>query len=182
MDDPAIFRAFIENVARITTNLVINEVSSFAPTFSALLASTETELNDFVRNTHAANSARTARTKILIPAGALIVLQSVLFELKDRERCNSIPNAAMLMGLDNLQVTAMRSQRAQAMHDAAQDKLATLPTMTVPKLTATNYETFNTAFTAVATRTMGTNGTTLDYLMRTDNGNYDSPWESRKSN
>ena len=181
MDDPAIFRAFIENVARITTNLVINEVSSFAPTFSALLASTETELNDFVRNTHAANSARTARTKILIPAGALIVLQSVLFELKDRERCNSIPNAAMLMGLDNLQVTAMRSQRAQAMHDAAQDKLATLPTMTVPKLTATNYETFNTAFTAVATRTMGTNGTTLDYLMRTDNGNYDSPWESRKS-
>jgi hypothetical protein len=70
----------------------------------------------------------------------------------------------MLEGLDNVQLTVMRTQRAQAVHDAAQDELATLPTMKVPKLTSTNYETFNTAFTAVATRTMGTNGTTLDYL------------------
>ena len=68
------------------------------------------------------------------------------------------------------------------MHDTAQDRLATLPMIKVPKLTTTNYEMFNTAFTAVATHdTMGTNGTTLDYLMRTTNGNYDAIWESRKT-
>ena len=181
MDDPAVYTRFLRGIARITIARVLTEVNSYANTFQALLASTESELNEFVKNTHASNSARTATTKILIPAGSVIVLQSILFELKDRERCNAIPTREMLEGLDNIQVTAMRSQRAQALHDAAQDRLATLPTMSVPKLTESNYETFNTAFTAVATRTMGTNGTTLDYLMRTTNGNYDTVWESRKS-
>ena len=181
MDDPENFMQFLEGIAGITTQRVLNEITTFADTFTALLSSTEIELNEFVRNTHAANSARTAQQKILLPASAVISLQSILFELKDRERCNALPTAVMLAGLNNIQVTAMRSQRAQAMHDAAQDKLATLSTMKVPKLTANNYETFNTAFTAVATRTMGTNGTTLDYLMRTTNGNYDAVWDSRKS-
>ena len=180
MDDPNTYQQFLVDVCGITIPCVMNEILTFATTFTELLSSTEVELNDFVRNTHAANSARAANGKILITAGVVISLQSILFELKDRERCNSLPTAPMLMGLNNRQVTTMRSQRAQAMHDAAQDKLATLPTMKVPKLTATNYETFNTAFTAVVTRTMGTNGTTLDYRMRTENGNYDSPWESRK--
>ena len=160
----------------------MTEILAFADTFTALLLSTEMELNEFIKNALASNSACTAARKILIPAGAVIAIQSILFELKDRERCNALPTPAMLMGLNNAQVTVMRSQRVQAMHDQAQDKLATLPSMIkVPKLTSTSYETFNTAFTAVATRTMGTNGTTLDYLMRTVNGNYDAAWDLRKT-
>ena len=180
MDDPVVYSRFLEEICGITLPRVTAEILTFATTFAELLSSTEVELNEFVKNTHSANSARAANAKILVTAGAVISLQSILFELKDRERCNSLPTQVMLMGLNIRQVATLRAQRAQAMHDTAQDKLATLPTMKVPKLTATNYETFNTAFTAVATRTMGTHGTTLDYLMRTENGNYDSPWESRK--
>ena len=73
----------------------------------------------------------------------------------------------------------MRSHRAIAIHDSAQDLLAALPVMSIPKLTATNYDAFITTFVYLTARTMGVNGTTLDYLTRTANGNFDSAWESR---
>jgi hypothetical protein len=181
MDDPNLFEGFIRTIVGITTPRVLQEILTFANTFRALLASTSKDLDSFIKNTHSSNSARANNAKILIPAGAVVMLQSILFELKDRERCNALPNAVMLAGIDNAQMTAIRAQRSQALHDAAQDKLATLPVMEVPKLTATNYEAFNTAFVALATRTMGTNGTTLDYLTRTVDGNYDDPWDSRSA-
>ena len=51
--------------------------------------------------------------------------------------------------------------------------------MDIPKLTTSNYEAFITAFQSLASRTKGASGVTLDYLMRTQNGNYESPWVSR---
>ena len=51
--------------------------------------------------------------------------------------------------------------------------------MDIPKLTTSNYEAFITAFQSLASRTKGAGGVTLDYLMRTQNGNYESPWVSR---
>ena len=127
MDDPAAYTRLLTDIAGIATPRVMTELLAFADTFTALLSSTEIELNDFIKNTLASNSARTPARKILIPAGTVIAIQSILFELKDRERCNALPTPAMLMGLNNAQVTAMRSQRAQAKHDQAQDRLATLP-------------------------------------------------------
>ena len=179
MNDPALFNNFLQE-AGLTVARARNEMLSFVDTFQSLLATNDNEINDFVKNTHSSNSARAANSRILIPPGTIIALQAILFELKDRERCDALPNEAMLGNLDREQITFMRAQRTQALHDEEQNKLATLATMKVPKLSATNYDTFNTAFTAVAARKMGTNGTTLDYLMRKTNGNYESPWDSRE--
>ena len=181
MDDPVLYEQFITTIVGITTPRVLREIITYANTFRALLSSTSKDFDSFIKNTHSSNSARAANAKILIPAGAVIILQSILYELKDRERCHALPNEIMLAGLDQAQITAIRAQRSLALHDAAQDQLATLPVMTIPKLTATNYEAFHTAFVALATRTMGTNGTTLDYLTRTVDGNYDDPWDSRSA-
>ena len=181
MDDQDIFTTFLTDVVGITVPRVLTELQAFANTFRALLASTDDELNSFIKNTHSSNSARVANAKILIPAGVVINLQSILFELKDRERCDALPNLEMLSNIDLLQLTVMRSQRALAIHDSVQDRLATLPVMAIPKLTDSNYDAFNTAFVALIARTMGISGTTLDYLTRTENGNFDSVWDSRRT-
>ena len=181
MDDPLIYENFIRNVAGVATNRNVNEVLSFADTFRMLLSTSEKELDTFVKNTHAANSARANNAKILISTSAVMALKAVMFELKDRDMCDALPNAAMLTAIDANQVSLLRAQRTQALQDIAQENSLSLTTsMEIPKLTATNYETFMTAFTTLASRTKGASGTTLDYLMREVNGNYDAPgWASR---
>ena len=180
MNGPLLFENFVTNIANIGTIRARNELYTFADTFAALLATTDQEISDFVKNTHSTNSARAANARILIPTGSVIVLQAILFELKDRKRCNALPTATMMSSLNAIQVTEMRGQRTQAIHDIEQNKLASLPAMEIPKLIAHNYETFSTAFVALTARTMGTNGTTLEYLTRTTDGNYDAEWLSRE--
>ena len=56
-----------------------------------------------------------------------------------------------------------------------------LPDMTVPKLIATNFEQFNTAFSSVVQRQMSLSGASLSYLLRDDAvGNYDAHWPTRE--
>ena len=131
-----------------------------------LLSSSEKEIDSFVKNTHAANSARANNQKILIPTGAVLALKALLFELKDCENCDALPTQAMLQAITPVEIAIMRAQRTRAVQDMAQDKDASLDTsMTIPKLTTTNYETFITAFMTSASRTKSASGTTLDYLM-----------------
>jgi hypothetical protein len=53
----------LQDVAGITITRVLNEVTTFANMFRALLSSTDMELNEFVKNTHASNSAKNCTTK-----------------------------------------------------------------------------------------------------------------------
>ena len=77
-------------------------------------------------------------------------------------------------------ISVMRTQRTKSVEDKVTfAALSKLPEVVVPKLTATNYEIFNTAFTAVVTRTIGMNGLPLDYLMRETVGNYEVAWPTR---
>ena len=181
MDNPAIYENFIRNVAGVTINRNVNEVLSFADTFRMLLSTSEKELDTFLKNTHAANSARANNAKILISTSAVMAMKAVMFELKDRDMCDALPNAIMLQAIDANQVLLLRAQRTQALQDISEDSNQALTTsMDIPKLTATNYETFMNSFTTLTSRTKGVSGTTLDYLMRETNGNYDVPgWASR---
>ena len=110
MDDPVLFNTFLTNVAGVNTPRVRNEIIGFAETFRALLASTEQELDTFVKTTHSSNSARANNAWILIPHSAVIILKSLLFELKDRERCDALPIAAMLQNLDQAQMLGLHLQ------------------------------------------------------------------------
>ena len=74
MDDPLIYAAFLNDVVGIIAPRVSTEMLTFTNTLRTLLSSTEEELTTVVKNTHSSNSARTANTKILFPAGAVIVL------------------------------------------------------------------------------------------------------------
>ena len=180
MDNPALFSAFLINVAGLTAARPRNEFLQFADTFRALLGTSEKELDSFVKNTHSSNSARANNQKVLIPPGSVITLKAVLFELKDRELCDALPNAVMLNALDPAQVAILRTRRTQAIQDQIEIDNTSLTAMEVPKLTTSNYETFIASFTALCARTKASNGTTLDYLMRTTNGNYEAPgWASR---
>ena len=177
MDDPVVYLNFITTVAGVTVARARNELLSFADTFRALLSSNENELDRFVKDTHASNSARANNAKILIPTQSVIALKAVLFELKDREKCDALPNLAMLQGLNANQVSQLRARRNQAKQDESQTPAEV--NVTIPKLTATNYEDFITAFESLASHIISSCGATLNYLMRSTNGNYEAAWISR---
>ena len=142
MDDAVIFAAFLEKVCGLAVSRARTEVLTLVDTFRALLTTTDDEIDAFVKSTHSSNSARAAQARILIPSGAVLALKAVLFELKDREKCNALPNPQILAALDAQQVTLMRAQRTTSIEEAA--NALNLPQMEVPKLTATNYEEFFT--------------------------------------
>ena len=100
MDDEPTYLNFITNTCVVAVPRLRNELLSYANAFSSLLATTEKEFDTFVKTTHASNSARPANAKILIPNAAIIAVKAVLFELKDREHCNALPNQAMLNAID----------------------------------------------------------------------------------
>ena len=180
MNDPAQFTAFLTNLCGLTIDRARNEVTTFLNTFEDLLSTSEEEIDNFVKNTHAANSARAAAQRILIPTASIVTLKALRFELIDREKCGVLPNQATLQGMNAANLNLMRIQRTRSMQDKASfSALSKLPEIAVPKLTATNYEIFNTAFTAVVARTIGMNSLPLDYIMRATIGNYDDAWPTR---
>ena len=114
MDDDNLFELFLQNTLSITTGRVRDEITSFVATFRDLLATTDNDIDTFVKETHNSNSARNANTKILIPASAVTSLKSLLFELQARDNCNALPNAAILANIDEAQLIAMKNNRRTA--------------------------------------------------------------------
>ena len=118
------------------------------------------------------NSTRVNNTRILI--------FPVLFELKDRETCNALPNVAVLGAL-NLAQIQLHARRSEAMKEV---KITTNVTvsMDIPKLTATNnYGTFIASFTSLESQIKSYSGPTLDYLIREANENYDGPRQASRA-
>ena len=174
------FTTFLTNLCGLTVLRARNETITFIDTFDALLSTSEDEIDNFVKNTHASNSARATAQRILIPSAAIIILKALRFELIDRKKCGSLPDLVALQGLDAANISIMRVQRTKSVEDKASfAALSKLPEVVVPKLIATNYEIFNTAFTAVVARTIGMNKLPLDYLMRETIGAYGDAWPTR---
>ena len=104
MNDPAVYTAFLTNVAGVTVPRVRVELSDFANTFQTLLSCSEDELDAFVKDTHSSNSARAANSRILIPTRAIIAIKAMLFELKERDKCDALPTRAALQAIDIAQI------------------------------------------------------------------------------
>ena len=104
MNDPAVYTAFLTNVAGVTVSRVRVELLDFANTFETLLSCSEDELDAFVKDTHTSNSARAANSRILIPTRAIIAIKAILFELKERDKCDALPSRAALQGIDVAQI------------------------------------------------------------------------------
>ena len=111
MNDPTIFANFLETVLQVRPARVRDEIVTFVETFEDLLSSSDDEIDAFVKEVHGGNSARASNSKLLISSNVILGLKSVLFELKDREMCEALPDAAMLRALDAGQISSMRRPR-----------------------------------------------------------------------
>ena len=109
-----------------------------------------------------------------------LTLKELRFKFIAGEKCGTLPDLATLQSIDAAMIGVMQNQRTKSVEDKVTSAaLSKLPEVVVPKLTATNYEIFNTVFTAVVARTIGMNGLPLDYLMRETIGNYGGIWPTR---
>ena len=66
MNDPAIFLNFLDNILQVRPVRVREEIITFVETFENILSSSDDEIDDFVKEIHASNSARTSNAKLLI--------------------------------------------------------------------------------------------------------------------
>ena len=181
MNDPAVFAHFVQNVLGVTTPRVRNVIFDFVPTFNDLLSTTDDEIAAFVSTTHSSNSARGNTQKILIPSNVSISLQAMLFELKDRELCQALPDQATLQAITPVHLTALRRARATALEHKKNRSASTSSSMTVPSFKGSNYDEFIAAFKSLASRQIGVNDLPLDYILRDEPpGNYMGVYASRE--
>ena len=108
-------------------------------------------------------------------------LKSILFELKDRDTCDILPNVTIPRGLDADKVSSMRKLRRWAFINQSLSNVVSLPDMKVPKLTAQIFDDWNTSFTSVVGRQYSLAGISLVYLLRDEEaGNYEANWPTRE--
>ena len=79
MDYLPVFENFLSTQFGLTVNFAKGETVGFFKSFTALLATFDAEIHDFVKITHATNSARPANAKILILAYAIVALKALIF-------------------------------------------------------------------------------------------------------
>ena len=166
MDQALIFANFLRNILGVTLNRTLNKITRFIETFYDLLSLSENKMDTFVKELHSSNSARSANERILISYNVVMRLKSILFDLKYRQLCDALTDATILTEKNSGQVNIIRRLRRFALYDMASMKNVKLPYMKVPKLTNTNFEGWNTAFSSVVGRQYSLADVTLDYLLR----------------
>ena len=181
MDDFPVFENFLSEQFGLTVIRARGETVGFVKSFTALLATSDAEIDDFVKSMHTTNSDRPANGKILRSASTMVALKDLLFELEYSSRCGALPVLATLQALDAVQVNYMQFQRKKSVADKSNfAALCKLPEIMVPKLMAGNYDIFTTSLCSVVGRNIGMNRIPIDNFMRGDNGNYDSPWMNQE--
>ena len=127
MNSEALFIAFLEGPLGLTVARARNEVTDFIKSFNDLLSTSEKEIDDFVKTVHSSNNARPANAKILIKASVVTGLKSLLYELKDRELCGTLPDHAILAAIDANQLALLRNSRNIGLEAEQMRRDASLP-------------------------------------------------------
>ena len=179
MDDPVIFLNFANNICNVTVARAKNKILGFIPNFRALMTTSDSQIDEFVKNKHSSNSARWANAKILIPSGTIMRLKSIQFKLEDKRKCNALPNSIQLAAINYQDMVIFHHQRSQALEEELQHSQVSLPDITVPNVDGKNYDNYISQFNEVVTPTYGDHCTSIDYLLREANGAYMLPWTTR---
>ena len=98
------------------------------------MAVTDQYIESFVKEVHSSNSARPTNGKILIPLNVPQSFKSVLFELKDRQMCESLPNVLVLQSINVSQLSILRKERNELLEMISRRKDQSFLDMTFPKL------------------------------------------------
>ena len=108
MDDLSVFDNFFLTQCGLTINFERGETVVLINGFTALLATSDAEIGDFIKRTHATNSACHENWKILIPESVIVALKALILEIEYRARCGALWVLAMLQALDAVQINCMR--------------------------------------------------------------------------
>ena len=76
-----------------------NKILSFLPKFSSLIGTTDDEIDKFITYVHGKKSGRALAQRITITSSVNMNLKVLRFELDDRNKCNALPDAAMLAAI-----------------------------------------------------------------------------------
>ena len=107
MDQAPFFANFLQNILGVILNRTLNEITGFIETFDDLLSSSDNEIDTFLKEAHSSNSARSANARIIISSNVVMGLKSTLFELKDRQICDALPDTTILTAVYAVQVYIM---------------------------------------------------------------------------
>ena len=182
MDDPNTFETFVQNVLNVTDATARNAITNFIPTMTDLMGTSDDEIESFVKTTHGANSGRNAGDKIVIQHSVVIGLQAMAFELRDRQKCDALPDQPTINAITTADMSVLRRERSAALRYMVNRKDTTPATMDVPEFKGTNFDAFMTAFKTLAARQIGANELPLDYLMREHPaGDYNAAYSTREN-
>ena len=81
MYDFPVFDNLLLTQCGLTVNSKREETVVFFNSFTVLLATSDADIDDFIKSTHATSLARPANGKIMIPASAIFALKDLRFEL-----------------------------------------------------------------------------------------------------
>ena len=124
MNDPAIFLNFLDNIPQVRP--ARQEIVTFVETFEDLLSSSDDEIDPFVKEVHASNSARVSKAKLLIGSNVNLGLKSILFELKDRDVCGALPSAMVLNNLEAAQICTVEKAKEVSTNKSKLRKVVSL--------------------------------------------------------
>ena len=85
-----------------------SKILSFLPKFSYLIGTIDDEIDKFITYVHVKNSGRALAQRITITSSVNMNLKVLRFELDDRNKCNALPDAAMLADIDKAQISFIR--------------------------------------------------------------------------
>ena len=82
MDDPSVFKSYVNHTLIVFTSIVINIIIHFVDAFTNLLSLSDEYINSFVKENHGENSVRTANAKFMITQNEILGLITVLFYIE----------------------------------------------------------------------------------------------------
>jgi len=135
MDDQNLFAGFLTNVIALDQRDAINE--NVASTFRGFQHTSEDEINSFLKGNNSINSNRTAAQRVFIEPHHIQSIKAILFELKDRQQCNSSPSVDMLNMIDLEAMTLLKAARVESLNA---EKARNSVTLGSPKTHSRNLE------------------------------------------
>ena len=113
IDDPAVFTDFFINTLRTTNQQTVVVITNIVLSFGGLLVVNDGDIDTFSKDTHSVNNSRAAVQRILIGTNVTQGLKSMLFDIKDRELCNNLPDELALRVVNSYQISIIRKSRAE---------------------------------------------------------------------
>ena len=102
------------------------------------MSSSDDEIDAFIKEVHSGNSEGAVNVKLLIGSNVVLGVNIILFGLKGRDLCDTLPNVTILRGLDSNY--SMRKPRRRALINQSLRKKISFPNMKVPELAAQTFD------------------------------------------